>query len=306
MRGRRALPSALRLVVTAALCSAGLPSLRGGIAESDWRAAVRERVAASGVEVGLAFKDLETGETLSINERLVMHAASTMKVPVMIEIFRQAEQGGLLLDDRLTVRNEFRSVVDGSAFALSAGDDSETELYAREGQGVPIRELVEKMITVSSNLAANLLLMKAGVKAVQETLERLEAGGMRVVRCLEDGKAFEAGLSNTTDAEGLLRVMEAIADGRAAGGDSCRRMAEILSRQAFKENIPAGLPEGVRSANKTGWITKICHDAAIVYPEGRKPYVLIVLTRGFEDRARAAVFIAELSRIVYAHVAGRE
>lgn len=218
----------------------------------------------------------------------VVHAASTMKVPVLVALHRAAHLGQLSLDDPLVVRNEFASIVDGSPYSLSPGDDSDPELYARIGAPLPLHELARRMIVRSSNLATNLLVAHLGAENIQSTIEELGVTHMRVLRGVEDDKAFAAGLSNTATANDLARLMATIADGRAVSADHSASMLAILEAQEFNELIPAGLPPGTRVAHKTGSITGIVHDAAIVFPEGRAPYVLVVLTRGFEDPARAA------------------
>lgn len=76
-------------------------------------------------------------------------------------------------------------------------------------------------------------------------------------------------------------------------------MIDILAAQEFNDEIPAGLPKGTRVAHKTGWITGVTHDAAIVYPPDRKPYVLVVLTKGIPDRPVAQRLIADISRLVW-------
>jgi len=164
-----------------------------------------------------------------------------------------------------------------------------------------IRELVVKMITISSNLATNLLIDLVGPSRIMGTLKSLRIEGLRVLRGVEDGKAFEKGLNNTTDALSLMKALEAIASGRAGRKEDCREMVDVLSQQTFREGIPAGLPPGVLVANKTGQIDKLDHDAAIIYPPlpGRKPFVLVILTRGLEDHKAAARLIADLSRLTY-------
>jgi beta-lactamase class A len=234
-----------------------------------------------------------------------MHAASTMKVPVMLELFRRADAGELRMDEPVPVSNGFRSIADGSTYTLSRSDDGDTTLYSRVGQRVPVRELVERMITRSSNLATNLLIDRADPRRIATTLAGLGASEMKVLRGVEDGPAFRAGMNNATTAYGLMRVMEAIAGGRAASRRSTDEMLAILGRQEFREMIPAGLPAGVRSANKTGNITRIAHDAAIVFPDGRAPYVLVVLTRGFARDTVAAAAGRDISAAVYRHAVRR-
>jgi beta-lactamase class A len=264
------------------------------------RAEIESLVAASGAEVAVAVKSLDGQVELLIRPDEEFHAASTMKVAVMVELFRQAAADNLLLDDAIPVVNEFRSIVDGSPFSLSVGDDSDRDIYDRIGSQMTYRELCEVMITISSNLATNLLIDRLGADRVQATTDGLGATGMKVRRGVEDGKAFAAGLNNTTTARGLLVLLEAIAAGRAGSPEASREMIEILARQRFNDAIPAGLPEGLRVAHKTGSITRIHHDAGIVY--GEKPYVLVVLTRGIDQNERSAALIAEVARVVHAAI----
>lgn len=276
----------------------------GGDIES-LRKALESEIKASGAEVGLAFKDLETGETVFIREKEIMHAASTMKVPVMIEVFKQAEKGRFRMENRLVLKNEFHSLVDGSPFHLRQEDDSDKDIYALIGQEMSIRDLVERMITVSSNLATNILVDLVRAKNVMATLQELGIRQMQVLRGVEDSLAYERGLNNQTDAYDLMLVMEAIAEGKAASEGSCQEMIRILMRQTFRAGIPAGVPENVPVGNKTGSITGMEHDAAVVSPSGRKPYVLAVLTRGVPTSEEGEKLIARLSRLIYGQVAGK-
>ena len=257
-------------------------------------------------EVGLAFVDLETGRRIGINDLTPMHAASTMKVPVLVELFRQAEEGKLRLEDSVIVRNEFRSIADSSKYSLSAGDDSDSTLYRRVGQRATLHEMARLMIARSSNLATNNLIELVGPANIANTLARFDASGMRALRGVEDGPAFRAGLNNQTTADGFARSLEIIARCKATSRAACAGMTNILAAQEFKEMIPAGLPAGTRVANKTGWITRVQHDGAIVFPPNQWPYVLVVLTRGIADRDKAARLGADLSRIVWSAVTGSQ
>jgi beta-lactamase class A len=257
-------------------------------------------VAESGAEtVAVAFRDLQTGRELFVNERVSFHAASTMKVPVMFEVYREARAGILRLDESIAVKNEFKSIADGSAFSVSPADDSEQTLYKKIGGTETVRELVRLMITESSNLATNILIDRVTPARVRGLLRSMGARDMRVLRGVEDGKAFERGMNNTTTARDLLILFRALAEGRAVSTEASREMADVLAAQKFNEGIPAGLPASVRVAHKTGSITKIEHDAGVVYPPNRKPYVVVVLVRGIADEARAHKLIADISRAVY-------
>ncbi len=264
-------------------------------------AGVRDRVQTlihdSGAEVAVAFRTLDGRDELLIDPDKSFHAASTMKVPVMIELYRQAEAGRLSLDEALPIRNEFHSIVDGSTYQLDVSDDSDGEVYKAVGGTMTLRQLCEAMITVSSNFAANLLIERLGIERIRSTVKALGADGMQVLRGVEDGKAFEKGLNNTTTARGLLVLFEKLGHGPVVSARADAEMLAILSRQTFNEAIPAGVPAGTRVAHKTGSITKIHHDAGIVY--GERPYVLVVLVRGIEEQKKSAALIAAISREVW-------
>lgn len=265
------------------------------------QAALRSRIEASGAEVGLYYRTLEDEpDSVLIDPDLRMHAASTMKVPVMMRLFLDHQEGIRSLDDEVEVVRTFRSIVDGSTFDLPPDSDSDTTFYGRVGERVPIREAIERMITWSSNLATNILIQEADPGRVTAMLRALGADSMEVLRGVEDLKAFEAGLSNTTTARDLGVVMRAVAGSGRFTEASRAAMLSILERQHFTENIPAGLPPGTRVANKTGWITGINHDAAVVFPEGAPPYVLVVLIRGHPAEDQGTALAAELSRVVWA------
>jgi beta-lactamase class A len=258
---------------------------------------VQARIAKSGADVAIAFRTLDGKEEWFLRADDSFHAASTMKIPVMIELFHQVPEGKLTLDDPIVIKNEFRSIVDGSVYKLDPGDDSEAALYKAEGQTRPVRELLELMITKSSNLATDLLVEKLVVENIRATVHALGADGMNVLRGVEDDKAYEKGLNDTTTARALLVLLQAIAEGQAVDADASRQMIEILKRQKFNEDIPAGLPPGIPVAHKTGDITKIHHDAAIVYAQ--RPFILVILTRGIQDEKQSAALMADITRLLY-------
>ena len=267
--------------------------IEGWAASGDQRAGDRRPTP----EVGLVLLSLDGRDAVMIEPDKAFHAASTMKVPVMIELFRQAEAGQLHLEGPLPIVNEFHSIVDGSVYHLSVGDDSDAEVYKAVGKTMTLRELCEAMITVSSNLAANLLIERLGVENIRATVARLGATGMDVRRGVEDQKAFDADLNNTSTARGLALLMQKLANGEAVSAHSDAEMVAILKRQKFKDAIPAGVPEGTPIAHKTGTITKIHHDAAIVY--GPRPYVLVILVRGIPEQKESAALIAAISREIW-------
>ncbi len=265
------------------------------------KASVEARVAQTAARaVGVYYRDLMTGDSLTVGSNVRFHAASTMKVPVMIQLFRDRDAGRLSLDDSVPITNTFRSIVDSSPYQLDVTDDSDSSLYKRIGRRASIRELIELMETVSSNLATNLLIAKVDAKRANATAHALGADSILVLRGVEDNKAYQAGLNNTTTARDLGMLLAAIANGTAASPASCKEMLAILSRQHFTEGIPAGLPQGTPVYHKTGWIGKVVyHDAAIVEPAGGGRYVLVVLTGAIQKDEDAHAVVRDISRLVF-------
>jgi beta-lactamase class A len=297
-------PSLVPLVCGAALL---LPARAAAQSLDSLRARLEARIAATPAQaIGVYFQDLGSGDTLLVHANTRFHAASTMKVPVMIQLFRDRDAGRLTLDDSITVTNRFRSIVDSSPYRLDKADDSDSSLYGRVGQRLTIRALVELMETVSSNLATNTLIDVVGAARANATAHALGADSILVLRGVEDLVAYRAGRNNTTTARDLGVLLAALATDRAASPASCREMLAILERQHFTEGIPAGLPPGTRVAHKTGWIEGVVyHDAGIVYPAAGTPYVLVVLTGGVQPDSAAYALVADVSRLVYAAVRAR-
>jgi beta-lactamase class A len=260
--------------------------------------AIDRIIAASGAEVAVAYRTLDGRAELFIDADKTFHAASTMKVPVMIELFRQAHVHTVTLDERLPIRNEFHSIVDGSPYVLAEDDAADRDVVAALGRALTLRQLCEAMITVSSNFAANLLIEKLGVENIRRTVSALGADGMHVLRGVEDQKAFDRGLNNTTTARALLVLMERLAAKQAVDPESDAEMVRILAAQKLSPDaIPAGVPAGTVVAHKTGNVTRIHHDAAIVYAP--RPYVLVILVRGLDSLDKSAAVMAAISKAVY-------
>jgi beta-lactamase class A len=292
----RRLTTCVQLLALSAIFSSGTLAQNARLEQAE--KSVLARIEKSGAEVGIAFRTLDGKDAWYSRADDTFHAASTMKVPVLIELFHQAKVGKLKLEDTLVVKNEFRSIADGSSYKLDPADDSELDLYKAEGQTRTLSKLAELMITVSSNLATNLLIEKLGVENIRATVHSLGATGVNVLRGVEDGKAFEKGMNNTTTARGLAVLLTAIAEGKAVDADSSKQMIAILERQKFNEAIPAGLPPGIPVAHKTGDITKINHDAAIVFAE--RPFVLVLLVRGVAEKKDSAGLMASIAHDIYA------
>ena len=267
---------------------------------------IKQELAKQPGTYAIAFKDLTTGETLLINEKESFHAASTMKTPVMIEVFKQAAEGKFSLTDSILIKNDFKSIVDGSSFSLDSAEDSEKVLYTLTSTKRRLDELVYDMIIVSSNLATNIIIELVDAKKVTQSMRDLGAKDIQVMRGVEDDKAFAQGLNNTVTAYDLMLIFEKMANGVTVNKQASDAMIAILMDQKFNTIIPAKLPADVKVAHKTGSITGVHHDSGIVFlPDGRK-YVLVILSKKLQDDEAATAGMANVSEIIYKHVVGKD
>jgi beta-lactamase class A len=254
--------------------------------------------------IAVAFRDLRTDAEFYLHADEPLHPASTMKVHVMMEVFRQANEGLLSLEDRLAIMNSFTSIADGSKFSLAVNDDSEHSLYKRIGETESIHELTRLMIVRSSNLATNILMEKAGARKVNEFVQALGIEGVIIRRGIEDNAAFRLGMNNSATARGLTQTMDLIARRKVVSEEASQQIIDILQGQEFNESIPALLPNFAKVAHKTGWTGDVYHDTGIVYLPHREPYVLSIMTRGFTEATEndAHACMARVSRRIYENI----
>lgn len=260
---------------------------------------------ATALAVGLY--DTATGAEFAHEENRWFHAASTIKVPILIGVFGAIHRGELRPYSRLHVRNLFHSVVDDVPFKVEYGRDANSEVHRNIGKTMLIRDLARHMIATSSNLATNLLLDYLGVDRVRAELEELGiAEGIELRRGVEDERAYEQGINNRVTARGLTNLLRALSEGRVFTPDVSRQITEILHEQEFKGGIPAQLPREARVAHKTGEISTVAHDAGIVYLPDRAPYVLTVLSEWEPGATSRQPTIASVSYAAYEHLVGSE
>jgi beta-lactamase class A len=248
--------------------------------------------------IGVALHDLETGFRFSLRGDRWFHAASTIKVAVLLAVFRAADQGRLRLGDSLHVRNRFFSAADGSPFRVSQDRDATPELYAAIGRTAKISTLAQAMIVGSSNLAANLLLDFVGVEYARAVLEDAEVNGVELRRGVEDHGAHEQGINNEATADGLLSLLSAIRCDFLTP-ESKQKVIRILLEQRFNSMIPAGLPPHATVAHKTGEISTACHDIGIVYLPEREPYITAILTEFDAEGEGRRETVAAISETIY-------
>jgi beta-lactamase class A len=267
---------------------------------------------AGAKSVAAAFYDYDTETLWSFRGDRWFHAASTIKVAVLLGVFDAVERGRFSLDARVHVRNRFLSVVDGEPYRIATADDANSAVHDAIGKTMRVKELALHMIATSSNLATNLLLDLVGIDVARKAVADLAVSGVDLRRGVEDQKAYEADVNNRVTANGLLSLFRAIEEGRAVSPDASRRMLDVLHQQEFKRGIPAGIPSvsrpSARVAHKTGEIGTIAHDAGVVYLPKRRPYAVVVLTEWAPEAGGRQECVAAISRAVYEHVTseGRE
>lgn len=267
---------------------------------------INSKLAEQPGDFSVAFKDLSTGETILINEQTFFHAASTMKTPVMIEVYKQAAAGVFSLNDSFVLKNEFKSIVDSSAFSLNPDDDSEQELYRRLGEKRSLYNLVYDMIIMSSNLATNMVIELVNARNVTQTMRQLGASKIQVLRGVEDSKAYAKGFNNVTTSNDLMVIFEKMTRGEIVDSASSDAMIKILLNQQFNEIIPARLPKQVKVAHKTGNISHVQHDSGIVFLPNGKKYVLVLLSKNLQNEEKAKKAMAEVSEMIYKYVSNPE
>jgi beta-lactamase class A len=261
---------------------------------------IRKRIKESEVEMaGVAACDPASGKSILVNAETSFHAASTFKISVMMEVFHQAQQGCFSLEDDILVKNVFKSIADQSNFSLSAEDDSETGLYSELGKSLPIRELVTRMITHSSNLATNILIELVTPGKVTDFMHELGATGLLVLRGVEDSKAFAVGINNAASARSLMEILKQLALHQVVSPEASEAMIAIMKQQQFNEGIPRLLPKEVSTAHKTGSIKRLYHDAAILHPPGQEAYVCVIMTKGLAEDKEGPELVSVLAKLIY-------
>ena len=255
--------------------------------------------------IAVAAHDFESGLGFSLRGDRWFHAASTIKVAVLLAVFRAADEGRLQLDDSLHVRNRFISAADGSPFRLSPDSDALPELYQSIGRTAKISTLAEGMIASSSNLATNLLLDFVGVEYARRVLRDAQVDGVELRRGVEDHAAHDRGINNEVTANGLVSLLSALR-GDFLRNESKEKAIRILLEQRFNSMLPARLPPHAAVAHKTGEISTACHDMGIVYLPEREPYIAVILTEFDSEGNGRREIVAAISEAIYRLILGGE
>lgn len=220
------------------------------------------------------------------------YSASIMKLPILVAAHRLAERGLLDLERRVRVHDDFESRNPGRRFVMDEAEDSDPETWAAMGTDVALDALAHRMITVSGNLATNLVLDEVGTDEVAAVLTAAGCSAeTTIVRGIEDYAARDVGLDNLITADDMARLLVALAEGGLAGPAATAACEQTLLAQAYRAGIPAGLPAHLVVGNKTGWVNGVNHDVALVRAPGLPPVGLAVLVSasGTPDEREAGI-----------------
>jgi len=237
----------------------------------------------------------------------VHHAASTLKLALVIAAHRLAVTGRLRLDASVIVQPVFASAAGGAPYEVTADYDNDDQVWRRLGEPVPVWWLMERAVVRSSNLATNLLLEQVGTSAVDEVYDAVGAVRSRLRRGIQDTRAAERGIANTATAADLAAVLCGLLSGRLLDPAAADAVESLLAASEWNDGIPAGLPAGTYAAHKVGWTDECCHDVGVVRPAHDDPFVLSICTSTRtgngtgRTEAEAHAVVAEAADIAWRH-----
>jgi beta-lactamase class A len=246
---------------------------------------ISDRVTAG--TIGVSVYDYLSALSWQFNGDRWFHAASVIKLAILVALYDASDQGRFSLGNRLHVRNRFLSVADGLPFRIDPNRDADSEVHAANGRTMQVRQLARRMIITSSNLATNLLVNLVGVEHARETMARLEIQGVELNRGVEDERAFEQGISNRMTPNGAVALLRAIFAAKGVSPEASEEMNNLLLDQQVSGTIGPGLPDHVRPiakiAHKTGEISTVTHDAGAVFMPSRPPYLVAIFVESAGD-----------------------
>lgn len=237
--------------------------------------------------VALEIKDLATGYTSGVNANAVMPAASTIKIPIMVEVFKQMWNGRFDLNRRVHLQASDRD--------WGSGDICDAPL----GSGFPVSELLTKMITVSDNTAANMLIRLVGRRRINRTMADLGLHHTHLADYIRTEEWNVRSSLRTTPAD-MVRLLSDMAKKKLIDESASEKMISILEGQQINTLLPVPLPPDVLIAHKTGSFGDTLNDVGIVF--GQEPYVIAVMTTDLPSLDSGRSFIHRISKMAYTDI----
>lgn len=240
--------------------------------------------------MGVAIKDLTTGEEILLNEKLIFPTGSSIKIPILIELHKQVAEGKYKLTDQRWV--EKKDQVAGSGVIINFGDHTSQ---------LSLRDLAVLMIVLSDNTATNMLIDQVGMANVNRTLDEMGLKAIRLQRKMIDTAASARGGENLATPHEAMQLMEKLYRGEALSKPLSDDVLKFL-KLGKSSPIPKLLPTNLEIANKPGGIEGVACDWAIVYVPNR-PFAIAVMTNYNGERANADEAIANIAKLVYDYFA---
>lgn len=289
------------LACSAAACAALAQDPPAATTVSPARGQVEQIIQQLHTDVSVAFRSLDGSQELFIKADAPYPAApAVVQIPVMIELYGQAQAGQARLTDTIVVHNDFHSVVDGAPFALDPKTDPYPGLYRQIGKPVSLHDLCEDMIARNSSLAADLLIEKLGIDNIRQRLAELHINGFDFARGIEPADPGKKGPDNTTSAHAVLELLYTLAKRQDSGDDAGKEMIGMIARAALSQPPTAGMPADPRNLQSVQ-LAGVGQQSMIVY--GPHPFVLVVITRGIPNAEASAAIMAQIEHALTASLA---
>lgn len=250
------------------------------------RKSIEDIINCKKSNIAVAIKNLNTNETIMINQDKVFYSASTIKLLIMSEVLRQVKEGKHSLDELITLTDDKKVAGAGILKEFNSGHK------------FTIREIMTLMIVLSDNIATNMLIDLTGIDNINKMASRLNLKNTVLQRKMMDAIAAKAGMENKTCAEDLLHILELIYKGEDVDKKYSDIMIDILKRQQVTGRLDLYLPAGTVIAHKTGTLDKLEHDVGIVYLPNCT-YIICVLTSNDETNIEGKEVIGMISKKVY-------
>ncbi len=287
MKGSRLTAQAVFLLL-AATASAGAQTSPPAELRAKFEKRVQEISSRVDGVVGYSIVDLTSGERIGHLENASFPTASAIKLTIVYELFKQADEKRINLEEKITL--DRRQAVGGTGVLVEMGTPT-----------LSIRDYAVLMVTLSDNTATNVLIDRLGMDKIAARMQGLGLNGTKLRRHMMDTAAARRGDENVSTPDELVRLLEAMhgpMTGPAKTGHYLMGEAIDLLKKPKENRLRKGLPEGVASADKSGELEGVRVDAGIVFAKNR-PYVLCVMTTFLKDEAEGERAIEEISRVGY-------
>jgi beta-lactamase class A len=274
-----------------AIVSQQTPALSPPAAELQTKLAHRLQEIAGRLNgvAGYVILDLTSGDRIAHLDHAVLPTASSIKLAIVYELFKQAQEGTIHLDERITL--DRAKAVGGSGVLFEMGTPT-----------LSISDYAVLMVTLSDNTATNVLIDRLGMAGITRRMQTLGLGETRLRRHMMDTAAARRGDENVSTPGELVELLRLMNGPQATTGAAARPnpMAEAIEllKKPKESRLRRGLPEGVAVADKPGELDGVRVDAGIVYVTNR-PYIFCVMTTFLKDEGEGEKAIEEMSRATY-------